>query len=89
MQKRPQPPRDQPLARMRPDLVDVWNHRSGFIKSKQLTKYEQNQTCDRFLTAVEGPGSALQHLEGERRHHVGLPRDDARPLHGLGADRRD
>ena len=41
------------------------------------------------LTAIERPRGPFKDLEGESRHDVGLPRNHARPLHGLRADGGD
>ncbi|KAG9345762.1 hypothetical protein JZ751_008906 [Albula glossodonta] len=41
------------------------------------------------LTAVEGLGGPLQHLQGERSDNVGLSGNGLSPLHSLRTQRRD
>lgn len=42
-----------------------------------------------MLTSIEGFGGALQHLKGQGRHYVSLPRNSTGSLHGLTAQGGD
>ena len=66
------------------------NQEAGFTQPRtQKHALSGNRYFHSSLTAVERPRSPFQDLEGEGRHDVGLPRDHARPLDGLGPDGGD
>lgn len=58
-------------------------------RCREAEVVEQHWTGAARLTAVEGLGGSLQHLQGQSGHDVRLPSDGLGSLHGLRPQRGD